>query len=89
MLVLVSSAADSKQEDSVHLRGAGMPIVEQGHGIKKMGSSQSVSVIEQYVTTGGPLHRKTRGEEYKTQLRVIPSKRLEVMVFYTHHGLPW
>ena len=65
-----------------------MPIVEQGHGIKKMGSSQSVSVIEQYVTTGGPLHRKTREKSIKPSSESFHPRGRRLWYFIPTMGFP-
>ena len=67
-----------------------MPIVEQGHGVKqRRESSQSVCIIEQYVTTGAPFHKKTRGKGVKHSSELFHPRGRRLWYFIPTRGLPW
>ena len=71
------------------MRSAGMPTVEQGHGVKKRReSSQSVCIIEQYVTTGAPFHKKTRGRSIKHSSELFHPRGRRLWYFTPTMGFP-
>ena len=66
-----------------------MPTVEQGHGVKKRReSSRSVCVMEQYVTTGAPFHKKTWAKSIKHSSELFHPRGRRLWYFTPTMGYP-